>query len=410
LPEDSKFSNRWSLLVLSASLTALAVTMPEICMSVLFKEISEELSLNLVQIGTVWGIAPLGSVVFLLVGGMLCDRFGVKRTMGVACLLAGIAGAMRGLSSGFISLVVTSFLFGVLASIIAVGVMKACRVWFTSRQLGFATGVIVTGGGIGAATGSMVSATFLSPLLGGWRNVMFLYGAISVVLGIIWLLVVKETQDAGAAEYKTPVPARQAVSRVIRIKAVWLIGFNLLAYVGSMKAIMGYLPLYLRESGWAAIRADGALTVFNLMTVAGAIPLTLLSDKLGRRKAVLLPAILIAIICTALLPIINNASLWGIFIMLGVFHQVYIALTNTMVLEIEEIGVDHAGVALGLALTLQRIGAFIASPLGNSLAIINLGMPFVFWAVLLFLGAVILMFIRETGWKVKTDKKGFFNT
>jgi MFS family permease len=374
-------------------------------MPVLFKEISEELSLNLVQIGTVWGIAPLGSVVFLFVGGMLCDRFGVRRTMGVACLLAGAAGFMRGLSTGFASLVAFSFLFGIVASIIPVGVMKACRIWFTSRQLGFATGVIVTGGGIGAAIGSMVSATILSPSLGGWRRVMFLYGAISVALGIIWLLTIRETKDARTAEYKNAVPARQAILHVLPIKAVWLIGFNLCAYVGGMKAIMGYLPFYLREIGWSAVSADGALTVFTLMTVIGAIPLTLLSDKLGRRKAVLFPAILIAIFCSALLPIMSDIFLWGVFVMLGVFHQVYIALTNTMVLEIEEVGVAHAGMALGLALTLQRIGAFIASPIGNSLAVIHLGMPFVFWAILFVCGALILIFVKETGWKVKIEEQ-----
>ena len=405
MPKNNQLTSKQSVLMLSALLTALAVTMPEMCMPVLFKEISEELRLNLVQIGTVWGIVPLGSVVFLFVGGVLCDRFGVKRAMGVACLLAGAAGAMRGLSGGFTSLVAFSFLFGIVASIIPVGVMKACRIWFTSRQLGFATGVIVTGGGIGAAIGSMVSATVLSPLLGGWRNVMFLYGAISVALGIIWLLTIKETKDARTKEYKNAVPARQAILHVLPIKAVWLIGFNLCAYVGSMKAIMGYIPLYLREIGWSAVSADGALTAFTLMTIIGAIPLTLLSDKLGRRKVVLFPAILIAIICSALLPIISGVFLWGVFVMLGVFHQVYIALTNTMVLEIEEVGVAHAGMALGLALTLQRIGAFIASPIGNSLAVIDLGMPFVFWSILFVCGALILMFVKETGWKVRRDNK-----
>ena len=406
MPKNNKLTSKQSVLMLSALLTALVVTMPEMCMPVLFKEISDELSLNLVEIGTVWGIVPLGSVVFLFVGGVLCDRFGVKRAMGVACLLAGAAGAMRGLSSGFASLVAFSFLFGIVASIIPVGVMKACRIWFTSRQLGFATGVIVTGGGIGAAIGSMLSATILSPLLGGWRNVMFLYGAISVALGIIWLLTIKETKDARTTEYKNTVPARQAILHVLPIKAVWLIGLNLCAYVGSMKAIMGYMPLYLREIGWSPVSADGALTVFTLMTIIGAIPLTLLSDKLGRRKAVLFPAILIAIICTGLLPITSgNAFLWGIFILLGLFHQVYIALTNTMVLEIEEIGVDHAGMALGLALTLQRIGAFIAPPIGNSLAAINLGMPFAFWSILFVFGALILIFVKETGWKAKIEKR-----
>jgi MFS family permease len=393
------------VLGLSTSLSALAVVMPEMCMPVLFKEIAEELNLNLVQIGTVWGIVPLGSVVFLLVGGVLCDRFGIKRTMGMACFLAGISGAMRGLSSGFGSLVAISFLFGILASLIPIGVLKSCRIWFPSRQLGLATAVILVGNGIGGSIGSMVSATFLSPLLGGWRNVLFLYGAISVVLGIVWFFTIKESQDTGRTEPELTVPFRQAISHVLRIRTVWLIGFSLFAYEGSMLAILGYLPLYLRGSGWAAIHADGALTVLNFVGIIGAIPLGLLSDRLGRRKAVLVPAVLIAIIGTGLLPIVGSAAFWGILVMLGVFRTAYTSLSNTMVLETEEFGFAYSGTGIGLVYTLMRTGAFVASPLGNSLAVISTGMPFVFWTALFVCGAVILIFVKETGWKVRADRK-----
>jgi MFS family permease len=393
------------VLGLSTSLSALVVVMPEMCMPVLFEEIAEELNLNLVQIGTVWGIVPLGSVAFLLVGGVLCDRFGLKRTMGLACLLAGVAGAMRGLSSGFGSLVAISFLFGILASLIPIGVLKSCRIWFPSRQLGLATAVILVGNGIGGSIGSMLSATFLSPLLGGWRNVLFLYGAISILLGILWFFTIKEAQEAGRTGSELTVPVRQAISHVLRIRAVWLIGFSLFAYEGSMLAISGYLPLYLRGSGWAAIRADGALTVLNFVGIIGAIPLGLLSDRLGRRKAVLVPAVLIAIIGTGLLPIASSAALWSILVMLGIFHTAYTSLSNTMVLETDEFGFAYSGTGIGLVYTLMRTGAFVASPLGNSLATISAGMPFVFWTALFVCGAVILMFVKETGWKVKADKK-----
>jgi len=374
-------------------------------MPVLFEEISEDLNLNLVQIGTIWGIVPLGSVIFLLLGGVLCDRFGVKHTIGIACLLAGVTGATRGLSSGFGSLVAVSLLFGLISSLIPVGVMKVCRIWFTNKQLGLVTAVILMGNGIGGSIGSMMSATFLSPLLGGWRNVLFLYGAISVVLGIIWLLTLKETRGTRRTGSDTTAPVLQAVSYVLRIKAIWLIGCSLLAYEGSMLAILGYLPLYLRESGWSAISADGAVTTFILMGIIGAIPLGLLSDRLGRRKAVLIPAIFVAIICTALLPVISNTSLWVILIILGTFRGAYTSLSSAMVLETDTVGFTYSGTAIGLVLTLMRIGCFIASPLGNSLATINLGTPFVFWAILFVCAAIILIFVKETGWKVKKEKK-----
>ena len=110
MPNNRPFSNRWYILAVAAVTNALAFAAPTMCMPVLFKEISEELGLNLVEIGTIWGMISLGSFLILLIGGMLGDRFGLKRSLTFACFAAGLVGALRGLSYDFISLAVTAFL------------------------------------------------------------------------------------------------------------------------------------------------------------------------------------------------------------------------------------------------------------------------------------------------------------
>lgn len=72
---------RWYILTLGALTHTFAVAMPMMSLPVLFKEISVELDLNLVQIGTVWGMIPLAGIFVVLIGGLLGDRFGVKRTL-----------------------------------------------------------------------------------------------------------------------------------------------------------------------------------------------------------------------------------------------------------------------------------------------------------------------------------------
>jgi hypothetical protein len=49
--------------------------------------------------------------------------------------------------------------------------------------------------------------------------------------------------------------------------------------------------------------------------------------------------------------------------------------------------------------TIGRIGASGAPALGNSLASISVGTPFLFWATLVVMSVVVLGFIKETGWK-----------
>ena len=81
---DNLQSNfRWYLLGLAVATGAFVATIPLSCLPVLFKEISEDLGLSLVQIGTVWGAASLAGIFVSLIGGILSDRFRVKFLLSV---------------------------------------------------------------------------------------------------------------------------------------------------------------------------------------------------------------------------------------------------------------------------------------------------------------------------------------
>ena len=166
-PQSDRPSYRWYVLALAALTHTFAVAIPSMCMPVLFKEISVDLGLNLVQVGVVWGLAALPGIVTGLAGGSIGDRFGAKRTLMIVCLLSGAAGALRGLSDGYLSLAITIFLSGFLFPAIPMNVHKICSIWFSGRQLGLANGVVSTGMALGFMITSVLSATVLSPLLGG---------------------------------------------------------------------------------------------------------------------------------------------------------------------------------------------------------------------------------------------------
>jgi MFS family permease len=175
---------RWYILILAALTDTLLVALPSMCLPVLFKEISSELHLALVQVGLIWGIGSLPSIVTVLVGGAIGDRWGPKRVLTVSCLLVGLSGALRGLSQSYEALAATVFLFGLLTPVIPMNAFKVRSVWFSRRQLGLASGVVSMGMALGFMLGSMISATLLSPWLGGWRNVLIVYGVAGMALGI----------------------------------------------------------------------------------------------------------------------------------------------------------------------------------------------------------------------------------
>jgi cyanate permease len=368
-------------------------------MPVLFQEIADDLGLDVVQIGWLWGMASLGGIFIVLAGGLFGDKFGVKRVLAVACLLAGITGALRGVSGSYVTLALTIFVFGLIQGVIPVNVHKTARVWFSGRRLGTANGVLSMGMGFGFTVGAMISSVFLSPLLGGWRNVLFFYGAISIVIAILWSRA-RERPDPANSQIsnESAVPFRQALSQVARNKTVWLFGLVLLGQVGAIQGVVGYLPWYLKEyKGWSGAQADGTLAAFNLTSTIFTIPLALLSDRLGSRRAILIPAMLVTVIGIGLLSVVNGAPVWILAIMIGIFRDGFMAVFITMIMESKGVGAAYAGTAVGLAFTIERIGVVFAPPLGNRLANINPGLPFVFWAALAATTLLVFCFMKTKG-------------
>jgi MFS family permease len=398
--ENSSGTNRWYVLGLAAATFTFVLSMPHICMTVLSKEMSLDLGLSPVEIGVVWGMIPFAGLFGLFIGGLLADRYGAKRVLSITCILTALAGALRGFSGDFFSLAASTFLYGLLSTIMFSGITKTAAIWFSGRQLGVANAVLTTGFGTGFTLGAMISATVLSPVLGGWRSVFFLYGAISVVIGFLWIFTVKEVARADTPYSAAKVSLREAASHVLPIKSVWLMGLAMLGYVGCVQGMVGYLPYYLREAGWAAAGADGTLATFNGLSTVAAVPTAVLSDRIGLRKAVIIPVLVITVAGVALLPLANamaSAMVWIMMVVMGICRDGSMALYNTMIMEMEGLGPAYVGTAIGLMYTISRFGSAFSPPLGNSLTGISPGLPFFFWAAVGVVAIVSLSLVRETG-------------
>jgi NNP family nitrate/nitrite transporter-like MFS transporter len=388
---------RWYVVGLGATINMIVFAMATAAMPVLFSEIADELGLSIVQIGTVWGVSSVAGIFSIPAAGFLADRFGAKRILTIFCFMASVFGALRGVSNSFTSLAITSLLFGLASEAVPVIVVKNASLWFHEKGLGTAQGIITACVGGGMMLGAMLSATVLSPLLGGWQQVMFFYGAISVLVGIIWFLTVPEPVPAEAIGSTRAHAPWQALSHVVRNRGVWLIAIAMMGFAGCNKGTMGYLPVYLRNSGWTAAQADGALAALNAAGTVAAIPLTLLSDRLGLRKTVLLPGLLITAVSVGLFATVTGPTDWLLAVLAGVFRDMIWAVAATMTVETGGIGAVYAGTAVGIVHSFTRIGYTFAPPAGNSFASIQSGLPFVFWAGLALVALMVFLFVKETG-------------
>ncbi|MBN2047310.1 MAG: MFS transporter [Anaerolineaceae bacterium] len=396
---------KWYILALVVLTNMFIMAMPMMGLSVMSKEISEDLNLTLVQVGIVWGAGSLPGIVSALLGGMIGDKLGPKRVLVVGTLVGGLIAMSRGFAGSFMSLVVLQVLMGMVVPMALMNGIKTLGQWFPKRQLGLANGVQSMGMALGFMIGSLFSATTFSPLLGGWRNVLIVYGLLGALLSIPWFFtksVAVQTHAAGKA-----LSLRSALQHVISLKAVWLLGIALFGMSGAVQGSLGYLPLYLRGLGWEAGQADGVLSAFHTVSMAFVLPIALLSDRLRVRKPFLLIASLIIAAGFGLLSFVNGGAVWAAVLLAGFVRDGFMAIFMTKVIETEHVGPVYAGTATGFAMAISSIGNVLAPPIGNSLAGLWPGAPFVFWSMLSMLSFVCILFVKEaraSQSEVVTDK------
>ena len=405
-PTQSKSSQKWLLLVLGMLTNTLVSAAPMMCLPVLFPEIAADLNLSLVQLGMVWGISSLPGIVTMLLGGAVGDHFGPKRILVISCLLVGLTGALRGTAGGFASLAAAMFLFGMFAPFITLNTFKAVGMRFPPHQLGFASGVLSMGMALGFLLSSMFSATLLSPLLGGWRNVVYFYGAVSLLFAVPWFFTQAEPagqKDAASAPVAQAAAGfrfalqslRNNLGKMLRIRNLWLYGLVIFGFGGCVQGALGYLPLYLRGQGWAETSADGALAMFHTVSMIAVIPIALLSDRLRTRKKILVIAALMMALGVGVLSAVDGILVWAAVIFAGIVRDGFMAVFMTQIMETEGVGPAYAGTAVGMVFMFSGVGNLLAPPVGNSLASISPGSPFLFWAALAILGLAGLVLTAE---------------
>jgi MFS family permease len=392
----NKATTKWLMLALMVATNAFVTSMPMSALPVLFKEISEDLNLSLVQVGSIWGMVNLAGIFISLLAGILADRFGTRRTLIVFCFLTALTGALRGLADSFGILIVTVLINGAVRLVVPVTVAKNIGLWFRDGRLGLAMGLVMMGMGLGLMLGPLVSASLLSPWLGGWRNVMFFLGGLSGVVALFWLLLAREAPAPIEVE-GGGVSILQAFRELLHSRPIWIMGTTLLFRTGCLMGVTGYVPLYLRDFlHWKPALADGTLSAFYAVSAAMVVPLTFLSDRIGSRRKVIIPALVCGFLGTVLMPIADGALVWVLMIAHGMFLDTFMSLTATLLLESKGIKPEYFGTAIGMIFTMGLVGAVSGPPLGALFTEFSGNAPFYFWAGLAFIALIVFFSIKVT--------------
>jgi len=333
------------------------------CVPVLFEGISADLNLSLVQLGAIWGVDPLAGFFISIPGGMIIDKFGVKRTAIAVCLLGGLFGALRGFSVDFFSMAFITFIFGFTATMTLVLAPKVVAIWFKHHRLGLANAVFMISVYAGQMFASMSSATVLLPLFGNWRNVLIILSMPAILIGILWFFTASRPGDRRLHPVESEgTTLLHLLSHVIRIKDIWIMGLVVMCGMGTILAVNGYLPIYLQGIGWSVAEADFALTLMLGFSLIGNIPIMFFADRLKSLKPMFIISLLVMAVSLGLIIVADKPGVWALLVVYGLARAVPPTLVNIYIIKLPQIGGKYTGTAVGLANTVGMLGGFYIPP------------------------------------------------
>jgi SHS family lactate transporter-like MFS transporter len=223
---------------------------------------------------------PIGAVLF----GLLADRYGRRIPLMANILYISLVEMLCGLSPNYTFFLVMRALFGIgMGGVWGVGAslaMEAVEV----RWRGILSGILQSGYSIGYLLAA-VAARFLLPGL-GWR-VMFWAGAAPGLLAFYIRTRVPESE----AWKQNRAPTTGQVLRIVAVEwkrfvyLVVLMTFMMFLSHGTQDLYPDFLQEVHRVS--ATVRANVAV-IYNLGAVVGAIAFGHFSQKIGRRKSIIM--------------------------------------------------------------------------------------------------------------------------
>ncbi len=306
--------------------------------------------------------------------GVLADTLGARVTVSAGTLVAGCGSVLFGMAGTFAGASVGRALVGLGVSVVFVGLFKSNSVWFSERNFGIISGLTLLLGNIGA----IASAGPLAEVLRNhsWRSVFMALGGVTILLAVLAALLVRNRpEDMGfpsmrQMEGKSSHPASRRhwwddLKSVVCTGAAWPVLWVDLGMVGSMLAFVGLWAIpFLRDvhslgRSAAAVYTTSALAGFAV----GSMLVGWLSDRIGRRKPVILGGTLLyAAACLGLAYLPWHPGPVGIaqFALLGLSAGGFVV---TFANAKEVVAPALSGMAVGLVNTGLFFGAAVMQPL-----------------------------------------------
>ena len=391
-------------------------------------QIGKEWALTKVQTGSLASWSLLGLGIGAIFAGMISDRIGRKRALGLACIVYSIFTLPIYFVQSYPVYSVLRVLAGVgLGACIPVAITMASEL-APSKNRGLLSAGVLSFLMLGWALAGLV-AIYVVPAF-GWR-VCYLIGGIPALYGIFillqpaespyWLIahgrereaikIVQNFEISGKGKARELEPGSLLIplaAHSVGVKAIFspdlikaTASFWLIYFFGALLiyGVISWLPSLLVAKGYGIVRSYSFSVAQNLFSVIGTMGTGMMADAIGRKKNMALGFFATAISIMLLGLSANQWQVLACSILVGILMNW--GLSAVMPLMAETYRTEFRNTGIAWATAAGRAGAFCGPILGGVVQQLGLGFTGVF--AFFTLPALICTLVTVT---IVTETKG----
>jgi MFS family permease len=328
------------------------------CISPLADVLKEQLKFSDSNIGLLQGIYSFPNIIMVLIGGMIIDRIGTKRStlmFGAICLLGAIVTAS---TPSLVVMAAGRLIFGLGAESLIVGVTTAIARWFRGKELSFAFGINLTIARLGSFA-ALNSPSWASRSFANWQWPLLIsvaFGTMCVVGAILYWILESSAErryELGVAGNTDKVNFREIFTFGV---SYWFIVALCVTFYSGIFPFQTFAVKFFIEAHGASRETGGFLSsMLTLFAMIGTPLFGLLVDRVAKRSLFMMGGSVL-LLPVYLMMAYSHVSLFVPMAMMGIaFSLIPAVMWPSVAYVVPE---SKLGTAYGLMTMIQNIGLF----------------------------------------------------
>ncbi|HAU5025031.1 TPA: MFS transporter [Clostridioides difficile] len=320
-----------------------------------YDPMQQALSLSHTQIGnllSLYGLVGMGSY---FIGGWFADRFSVRKLITFSLIASGALGFYFSTfpSYSMILLIFVLWGFTTILTFFSASV-KVVRMQGSESEQGRIFGFYEGLSGVSGTLISFIGLYFFgkfAEITVGFKYVVWLYSAASIICGLLLFFLVEEKKDSGASDEGLSI---KSLLKVVTMPKAWLIGLIIFSTYLVFSSLT-YLSPYLSEVYVMPMTLVSALSIIRTYVIKmGASPVAgVITDKVGSSIRVMFVGFILMTVSTAAYLVIPKSTgfIWIAVINMIILSVILFGFRGIYFASVSEsnISLETTGAVVGFA-------------------------------------------------------------